>query len=366
MKRAGTAAGVRSRTPFFAALDGMRGIAAVLIIQRHAPDFFGSEIGSTHLGLDMFFCLSGFVVPNAYEQRLQSGSLTFSNFLLLRLIRFLPLYLTATAIMAIGAIAVGRDISVVLASAVLSALFIPTPEALSGIPSIFPLLFVAWSLFWELLICIAYGLIARRLTMPLLVAILLVSFCALVATAMTFGSLNAGFNWPSFWAGGSRITFAFFAGVLCFRLRPRFTSGNTIGCACVAVLALIIMTPASLDWRVPFDVLVVAIALPALTWFASSSEMTGRAAAVFTALGAISYPLYLLHIPVFRIAVTTLEPQGGGAAIQGAILVALLLPFCWAVDRYLDQPARKAIVHRLAQNAVMLSSRITPHKASAL
>lgn len=365
MRTVSVAANITSRSPYLAALDGLRGVAAVLIVQRHAPDFFGPEIGSTHLGLDMFFCLSGFVVANAYEQRLRSGALTCSNFILLRLIRFWPLYLTATAIMALGVIAKGGDVSDVMLSAVLNAFFIPTPEALSGATALFPILFVAWSLFWEFLFCIIYGILAPRLTLPVLVALLLASFCALCATGVTFGSLNAGFYWSGFWAGGSRMAFAFFAGVLVFRLRPQFTSGNAIGWISVAVLGAVLITPVGPNWRIPFDLAVASLVLPGIIWVASSSHMTRGSAAVLTALGAASYPLYLLHIPAFRFWGVVFQPQGVSVVFQGATLVALLLPFCWAVDRYFDQPLRKAIMRQRPHAPSGFLLKVTPHKASA-
>lgn len=363
MKTVSVATNITSRSPYLAALDGLRGVAAVLIVQRHSPEFFGPELGSTYLGLDMFFCLSGFVVANAYEQRLQNRSMTLSRFILLRLIRFWPLYLTATVIMAFGVIAKGSDAANVLLSAALNAFFIPTPETLSGSPALFPVLFVAWSLFWELLFCIIYGVLAPRLTMHVLIALLLASFCALCVTGVTFGSLNAGFYWSSFWAGGSRMAFAFSAGVLVFRLRPQFTSGNTIGWISVAVLGVVLITPVTPEWRVSFDLAVASLVLPGVIWVASSSEMTHRSAAVLTAMGAASYPLYLLHIPAFRFGEAILEPQGASAIFQGVALVALLLPLCWAVDRYFDLPVRKAIMRHRTRASAGFLLKVTPHKA---
>jgi peptidoglycan/LPS O-acetylase OafA/YrhL len=71
----------------FVTLDGLRGIAALAIVARHAPVLFNSvsiyvqsDIGKptalffeSYLAVDFFFALSGFVLAHAYGQRHRSS-----------------------------------------------------------------------------------------------------------------------------------------------------------------------------------------------------------------------------------------------------------------------------------------------------
>jgi peptidoglycan/LPS O-acetylase OafA/YrhL len=101
----------------FVTLDGLRGIAALAIVARHAPVLFNSvsiyvqsDIGKptalffeSYLAVDFFVALSGFVLAHAYGQRLRGG-MPASEFMTVRLIRLYPLYLLALTITSVIAI----------------------------------------------------------------------------------------------------------------------------------------------------------------------------------------------------------------------------------------------------------------------
>jgi peptidoglycan/LPS O-acetylase OafA/YrhL len=76
----------------FILLDGLRGIAALAVGYLHASQIF--EVSASpfpaYLAVDFFFCLSGFVVAFAYDDRLASG-MTMFDFSLRRLIRLYPM-----------------------------------------------------------------------------------------------------------------------------------------------------------------------------------------------------------------------------------------------------------------------------------
>ena len=93
----------------FTTLDGLRGIAALAVITRHAAAYFSSvsiyvlpnagappiSVGpffESYLAVDFFFVLSGFVLAHAYGERLRHG-LSAMQFMAIRLIRLYPLYL---------------------------------------------------------------------------------------------------------------------------------------------------------------------------------------------------------------------------------------------------------------------------------
>ena len=83
----------------FAALDGVRGIAALAVMMFHIAwwPHFGRPFPSAYLAVDLFFALSGFVVAHAYSPRLSQGMSPW-GFLRLRVVRLWPLYALGLAV----------------------------------------------------------------------------------------------------------------------------------------------------------------------------------------------------------------------------------------------------------------------------
>ncbi|MFC5696510.1 acyltransferase family protein [Pseudomonas sp. GCM10022186] len=82
-------------------LDGLRGIAVILVIMSHAVmwDLFGvtnttiRTIFSAHAGVSMFFVLSGFLITLLLlNERNSNGQISIRNFIIRRAIRIFPLY----------------------------------------------------------------------------------------------------------------------------------------------------------------------------------------------------------------------------------------------------------------------------------
>src|ERR1700759_3427100 len=78
----------------FEILDGLRGIAALAIVMFHFmewvyTDYSRNFIGHGFLAVDFFFCLSGFVIAYAYDDRITKMGMV--EFFKSRLIRLHPL-----------------------------------------------------------------------------------------------------------------------------------------------------------------------------------------------------------------------------------------------------------------------------------
>src|SRR6187402_3617673 len=78
----------------FEILDGLRGVAAIAVVTFHfmewaISDYSKNFIGHGFLAVDFFFCLSGFVIAYAYDDRMKQ--LKPGPFLIRRLIRLHPL-----------------------------------------------------------------------------------------------------------------------------------------------------------------------------------------------------------------------------------------------------------------------------------
>ena len=108
----------------FGALDGLRGVAAVIVVLHHLGNERLGPFNPTfgYIAVDLFFALSGFVIALNYDHRF-AGGMTVKEFMLKRVLRLYPLY------------AAGLLLSLLTISVVVNA----TPEVLqrSGDPSWF-------------------------------------------------------------------------------------------------------------------------------------------------------------------------------------------------------------------------------------
>jgi len=84
--------------PHYELLDGLRGVAALLVVFYHIFEGLSFAAGGTpittinhgYLAVDFFFILSGFVIGYAYDDRL-GKTMTTGNFFKRRLIRLHPM-----------------------------------------------------------------------------------------------------------------------------------------------------------------------------------------------------------------------------------------------------------------------------------
>jgi peptidoglycan/LPS O-acetylase OafA/YrhL len=346
---------------FFTYLDAMRGIAALLVMARHVGFFPGLGFAESYLAVDLFFLLSGVVIANAYETRLQTGAMSAMRFMRLRIVRIFPLYLLGSALTLGAWLAGDADTPqalpwlVVLACLMLPSLATPQP---------FPLNHPAWSLFFELLANLVYALGLGRLgTRGLLAA---VALAALAVTALLVAgsthNLDVGWSQANFAAGLVRVGFSFFAGVLLFRLhrgrraRAPALGGRTgakpaHGWLYVALVTALLTAHPSGVWQPWFDGVAVLAVLPWLVYRALWCEPGARAARLARWLGAVSYPLYALHAPLSEwvhqaLAYCDDAPSRAALGWIGLAFVAVLLPLCAWLNRYFDAPARRLLLAR--------------------
>ena len=289
----------------FATLDGLRGLAALLVVyhHQHLAGINGAP-PAAYLAVDLFFLMSGFVIAHAYEDKLRDGMAPLA-FMRLRLIRLYPLYLLGSAIGLLVALAFWRlsalhpASTVELVRAVASGLamlpyFDADPSQVA-----FPLNGPAWSLFFELLINLVYAVFAVRLSNRTLAAVCVVSAILLEVLAFRAGSLNVGFQTVGFFGGVPRVALSFFGGVLIFRLHragrlPRLSISPLW--ALVAALALLV---SPLEVTPLGAVAVVAFGFPAVLMLAvCTCEPAKALARPFALLGEVSYPLYAVHGPI--------------------------------------------------------------------
>ena len=93
--------------PHYELLDGLRGVAALVVILYHIFEGYAFASNGTidtlnhgYLAVDFFFILSGFVIGYAYDDRWGKG-LTMKNFFKRRLIRLHPMVIMGAVLGAI-------------------------------------------------------------------------------------------------------------------------------------------------------------------------------------------------------------------------------------------------------------------------
>ena len=85
--------------PRYEILDGLRGVAAVIVLSFHLLEVYSKGqqytiINHGYLAVDFFFILSGFVVGYAYDDRW--GRMSLSDFFKRRLVRLHPMLIFGT------------------------------------------------------------------------------------------------------------------------------------------------------------------------------------------------------------------------------------------------------------------------------
>ena len=339
----------------FETLDGMRGVAAIAVMLLHMTSQAGLPVlRGANVAVDLFYCLSGFVIADAYAGRLANG-MPLSQFLLRRLIRLYPMFLIGLVLGSaalfvkvylgqtdLGLSGAGRAV-------VLNALYLPYignfhiqigREVISS--AIFPVNDPGWSLFFELLVNVAFGaafLSARR---PPAALIATLSAALLVIYVGITHRGTPGWASNNLIGGLPRVFFGFYAGVFLHemvrsqRMRiPRFPPS-----AILAVLTvLFLITTTALLWLG-----VTLIAVPLIVLFGSVSEPRGAAAhAAAGYLGWISYPLYCIHFPIYSLAGSLFGE--GWAPMIGAAILSLISAHL--LSRLVEEPVRDLLARRL-------------------
>lgn len=320
----------------YSALNGIRGVAALVVFLHHSEPLVGDVVPWGYVAVDLFFMLSGFVIAHAYDDRLANG-LGAGRFLKLRLFRFYPLYFLGLvlgmaaffardlAILAGWADGATEGLDYLTSAFVLGLVFMPMVAG----RDMFPLNAPAWSLFFELAINVVYAAGLFRASDRVLAA---VSLAGLLALFWVLPAPTGLFDAPDYLLRGTaRTLFAFPLGVLIYRHHrkiPRMPSWVA------AVPCLPLFAPGLHDSSA-FLFVSVAIVFPVGLALASRIEGSWRGAEW---LGLISYPLYAIHWPLQQpvFAARHLIP---GPVLAAGLLVFLLVACPLLASRY-DVPAR--------------------------
>lgn len=376
------ATGFADTKPHYAILDGLRGVAALVVIWYHVFEGFATgpldqRLNHGYLAVDFFFMLSGFVVGYAYDDRWRLGSwkkapcvtgMGVRDFFLRRLVRLHPMVILGSVLGAVTFLIQGSvrwdgthvPLSMVMLAMLLGMFLIPAwpgaPYDVRGNNEMFPLNGPSWSLFFEYIGNVLYAFILRRLPTRWLTVVTAVCGVCLAAYAVGgmsgFGHLGVGWSMVEWNLPGGflRLLFSFSMGLLISR---RFRPWKVRGAfwICSAAVVVLLSVPRIGDdgnmWlNGLYEAVCVVCVFPVLLYIGASGKTSGRFSTVLCKfLGDISYPVYMIHYPFMYLFYSwTFQGVPFSSAWPWAVLVfAGSIVLAYAVLRLYDIPLRRLV-----------------------
>lgn len=376
-KRISSAAYADSK-PHFEVLNGLRGVAALMVIWYHLFEGFATSpidqrFNHGYLAVDFFFVLSGFVIAYAYDDRLGS-SMSMKDYFKRRIIRLHPMVVMGALLGVIAFLIQGGvqwdgtkvALSMVMLSLLMTMFMLPAaPGAgaeVRGNGEIFPLNGPTWSLFFEYIANIFYALFLRRLSTRALTGVVAATGAGLAYFAISgmsgYGNLGVGWSMldNNILGGSLRIGFSFSAGML---LSRKFVPGRIEGAFWKAGLAIVVLlsipyvgNESTMWMNGIYDSVVILLVFPLLVWVGASDLASAEGASVgatrrlYRFLGDISYPLYMVHYPIMYLYYAWLGFPNTFRTFGETWYVAVTLFFvnialAYVTLKWFDEPVRR-------------------------
>ncbi|KAB8195920.1 acyltransferase family protein [Nonomuraea phyllanthi] len=373
---------VRTAPSRLAWLDALRGIGALAVVGEHLSTWAMPWLRPTSFNLGIygvlvFFLVSGYIIPTSLERH---GDVR--AFWIGRIFRLYPLYLTMIGL--VLALSwwipvrqeVPRDGSAVAAHATMLMDAVGSAGVLNTM----------WTLSYEMIFYLlaaalfVVGVRDRRGLLPVGFAVV----CAVVAFVLSGPAWSGGWlSWVSFGAFAAGLTCViagygrtaaacllglmalvlvvmssrvpwFAAGILAVMFAGtairRWERGEGPLWPVAVAAALVASTPLwAINagwWWVRPDVWTLTILLAGATFAGAMAWRARRVPAFLVWLGAISYSLYLVHLPILLVVMRLAgEMRWSPLLLQigvSAAFLGVLVPASWLSHRFLERPLQRA------------------------
>jgi peptidoglycan/LPS O-acetylase OafA/YrhL len=349
-------------------LTSLRFIAAFWVLLYHFKDHLGLGMGQIglvadgYLGVDLFFTLSGFILAHVYLTSVEQERFGYGGFLKNRIARVYPMHLAALAAMIalfVGASVMGAGVGSADAfkwSDLPAHIFMVHAW---GTTAAVGWNFPSWSISAEwaayLLFPVVAGVVlkAKRWSGALAggaIALCAVSFFILDNLSSVWPGVGQNFSQMTAQIGALRILPSFFLGVALYAFGRNHAAPKSWAWPMVWVSAGWIVATTTLGWWegfVWFGLAGLLYSLAETSRHGVDAPMSGR---VFVFLGAASYALYMIHLPIDivwfhaleRLGVTETSDLalrvGAMVGVFAACIVASMLAYL-----LIEEPARKWI-----------------------
>lgn len=362
-------------TRHYLLLDGLRGVAALLVLLFHLFEAVAFAAGRAEqdmfhgfLAVDFFLILSGFVMSYAYDGRW--GEMSVGAFFRRRLIRLHPMVVAGVVFGAVVFVAQGSvrwdgtqvPWIAVVSGVLLALLLLPSPLELDvrGNTEMFPLNGPHWSLFFEYLFNVLYALLLRRFSTRVLKIWVVCAAAALLGFTVWGPEGTIGCGWsssPGNMLGGLlRVAVDYPMGLLLARLfhsrRHSAVDGRWLFVVCSVLLALLFAVPSLGAANVFYELFCMVVVFPLIVWFAARGVVKegGVANRSLAFLADISYPLYAIHYPLIYLYIgwinADVHPFGTAVWATPLALTAIAILLAYLLMRCYDKPLRRWLSRR--------------------
>ena len=373
-----SAAAFADTKPHYDLLDGLRGVAALMVIFYHVFEAFATSpidqrFNHGYLAVDFFFILSGFVIGYAYDDRWKT--MTTKDFIKRRLIRLHPMVVLGAVLGVIAFCIQGCEkwdgtqvsISMVMLALLINLFLIPAvpgsgPE-IRGNGEMYPLNGPSWSLFFEYIGNIMYALFIRRMSTKALTALVVLAGIGLASFAIFnfSGAGHLGVGWTmeeyNLIGGFLRVLFSFSIGLLMSRVFKPIPVKGAFWICSLAIVVLLSMpyvgNGEALWMNGIYDSVCAILIFPMLVYLGASGKTTDKhSARICKFLGDISYPLYMVHYPLIYLYFGWVKKENltfaeawpeALAIVIGSIVLAYI-----SLKLY-DEPVRRYLTKRFLQ-----------------
>lgn len=311
-----------ARTEHIVSLDGIRGIAALVVVIYHLQVLFHLPDFKGFLAVDLFFVLSGWVMAHSYESRIVNG-MPFRQFMVQRMARLYPLYLVAllAAFLVQGMKMFRGTATANLTCAAPNLLMLP---CLQEAPAAFPLNSPSWSIFSEIVVNVIWyfttrmGLHTLRWKIAANLAFAIVSWVVIAGC----GRYLNGYNNSDIHEGLLRAGLGFTSGLVLHTCRRNFLVAiYFLALSCVAMLML---NSHAFNHDLSQDLMLTLAGFPILIWLVVRLRPALLENRIAAWLGNISYALYLLHIPLREITSKLTLMASSRLGLDATLFEALL------------------------------------------